>query len=287
MPVTQHRFRCVPPVRIRLVVSGVSMSIGDVIKDFLCLLDRFLNEEEIHQFLCTHPYFLPGFLDAHTGVFSKVSLGNDFVTDFTFGRHGTAGTSWNLIELERPDYRLFTKAGNISSQLSHAITQVSQWRSWVGRHYAYAEQVLPHMIILNTVIIIGRRESLSKNDLHLLAELNRGSVGREIVTFDRLADNAMHISQWMDLDRVSSALTFQELKEGRFRHHTLDMPWSRSEWRRIENQRGSCWFRTSFLNPETGVEWLKCAVSEDNRCQHPSVSASECPLYPEQLKQEL
>jgi hypothetical protein len=87
------------------------------------------KEEEIHSFLADHPDVLmrwAGVLGSKSAVRSKVSL-HSHVTDFAIGnwRETTSRWEWLLVEIERPQYQLFTKQGDPTRELSHAMRQIA------------------------------------------------------------------------------------------------------------------------------------------------------------------
>src|SRR5262245_355668 len=98
---------------------------------YLNLINRIdVSEEDVHQFLVRYPAFLPLLFPYENTVFSKLPLGNQHVVDFAFARENTPGVTWHLIEIEKPQDRLFTKSGNPSAALSHGLRQILDWKTW-------------------------------------------------------------------------------------------------------------------------------------------------------------
>jgi hypothetical protein len=129
-------------------------------------------------------------------VIPKKRLGSEHVTDFLIGQKDSSGYDWQAVELESPKAKMFTKRGDATKELNHAIGQILDWRSWLSRNQSYAArpttdhglgltEISPN---LSGLILIGRRE---KN--------NRGAARRrrmmeeldiDIHSYDYLADNA-------------------------------------------------------------------------------------------------
>lgn len=71
-------------------------------------------------------------------VLPKARLGNQYVTDFIIGDRDSGGRRWIAVELESPKRGMFTRAGDPSRPLSHAIRQILDWRDWLTENHAYA-----------------------------------------------------------------------------------------------------------------------------------------------------
>lgn len=163
--------------------------------------DRYLKlirsprvpEEVVHQFLVEHPALLPLWFPWQNVVFSKLPLGNQHISDFSFARQNTPGVTWHLIEIERPEYRLFTKSGNPTAKLTHALRQAHDWMTWFIENRDYIVRTFPFVDLVKNyglwrpemVVVIGRRSDMSDRDRKLLQRLSEQV---RIVSFDRLAD---------------------------------------------------------------------------------------------------
>jgi hypothetical protein len=92
------------------------------------------REEDIQRFLTKKPLLLLQHLGGWHGrwVIPKKKLGAEHITDFVIGSKSSPGFRWVAVELESPKAKMFTKAGNPTAQLTHAIKQIQDWRSWIG-----------------------------------------------------------------------------------------------------------------------------------------------------------
>ena len=164
-----------------------------LVDDFTELLDSDPAEEQVHEFLAAHEDILLRW--SHSSgekkiLHSKISL-HKYVPDFAVGnfRMTTNRWEWNLIEIERPSFRLFTNKGDPTSELTHALRQVADWRSWIQNNIQYARTVLRDIIPLcDAAVIIGRRDAVTENDRDRLEMLQIQSPGVRITTFDSLID---------------------------------------------------------------------------------------------------
>jgi hypothetical protein len=125
------------------------------------------REEDIQSFLRDHPALLIQYLGGGHGrwVIPKQRLGAEHVTDFLIADRDSIGMRWTAVELESPRKAMFTKAGDPSSVLVHAVRQILNWREWLSTNRAYAVQSRDdHGLGLEGIdanlaglIIIGRR----------------------------------------------------------------------------------------------------------------------------------
>lgn len=157
------------------------------------LLDSGAGEEALHVFLKQHPAALMrwcGVSGSPSRLISKASL-HSHVTDFAVGewRHTTSRWQWTLVELERPEFRMFTKAGDPAHELSHALRQIADWRAWIQANMHFARTLLPDVVPLCPAgIIIGRRALVDASDQDRLEMLQIMSQGVRISTYDALLD---------------------------------------------------------------------------------------------------
>jgi hypothetical protein len=190
---------------------------------FKKIIENKPSENIIQSFLETHPIILlhamlDGFYPAastRSALFTKVQLGAEFQTDFAYCNHNSSGVWWTFIELERPDLLMFTKNGNPSKYLTHAIRQVLDWQSWLVDHVEYAKSELSGLfdtetrnhLYLNTfrrppnaIIVIGRRNDLTTDMNRRRMQLCIENPRLEIMTYDRLFDD-----YWVDKEEVINA----------------------------------------------------------------------------------
>lgn len=211
--------------------------------DFEKLLEEGDNEEAVHQFLNNNRWIL-GFISERTGygygefmVESKFKLADSFVTDFVMlgfvYENDPRPIIW-FIEIERPRMPLFTKNGDPSSGLTHAIRQVQNWKQWVQLNRSYLHSRIIQMVVEDSgltasiakyirvlrrgssiaerlahgmreyyFVVAGRRTSMTVANRLLLAQMNQDLQGIGIFTYDsileRLLAKATHgwpVQEW-------------------------------------------------------------------------------------------
>src|SRR5437588_1095783 len=186
------------------------------INKFSRLLDIEADEQRIHKFLANHSYFFNRLirLNGKSPLYSKVRLGNDYEVDFAFFDSGSVGPEWHLVEIERATVSLFTRSGNPSAALTHAIQQIQNWQSWVHDNLDYARQLMPLIEYPLGCIFMGRRSDITQDDQKRLRHLlytHRQSL--EIHTLDWFIDSARSV--WREGWRIpNKALSHSDLKRG-------------------------------------------------------------------------
>lgn len=163
-------------------------------------IDYAKREEDIQQFLQSHPKFLIQHLAGGHGrwVLPKQKLGAEHVTDFLIAHKHSFGYEWEAVELESPLRPMFNKNGDPSQYLNHAIRQILDWRAWLKSNQPYASRLKSeHGLGLTDIdsnvkglILIDRRASINEETnsrrRQLVQEMNI-----EIHTYDYLLQ-ALH-----------------------------------------------------------------------------------------------
>jgi hypothetical protein len=160
-------------------------------------LDSAKREEDIQQFLQANPKYLIQHLGGGHGrwIIPKQRLGAQHVTDFLIGERDSMGFRWQAVELESPGAKMFTKSGNPSAPLTHAIRQIQDWRMWLAANQNYAArdrgedglgltEIHPD---IEGLIIMGRRATELDQTRRLRRQMGR-DLKIEIHTFDYLLD---------------------------------------------------------------------------------------------------
>lgn len=155
------------------------------------------GERDLQRVIEQHPRLLVHNLSAQMGwVIPQKRLGSEHVTDFLIAEKLSPGFYWQAVEIESPKAPLFTKSGDPSRQLTHAIRQIHDWRAWITSNQAYAsrpkgesglglQDISPR---LPGLILIGRRgatnPATNARRREMMADLRI-----EIRTYDSLLDD--------------------------------------------------------------------------------------------------
>ncbi|MCB9915236.1 MAG: DUF4263 domain-containing protein [Planctomycetes bacterium] len=185
------------------------------VERFKRALDNATREADLQRALEAEPMLLVQNLTGGHGrwVIPLQRLGAEYVTDFVVGQKDSMGFSWTAIELESPLVPMFTKQGDPSHQLTHAIRQVQDWRTWLKTNQNYAARSraenglgLTHISpSLEGLILIGRRvaldEATNPRRRQMCEDLNI-----QIHTYDWLVEISTTRAEW--------ATSFRERQRG-------------------------------------------------------------------------
>ncbi len=179
-----------------LVKKLTPRQVEDDAQEYAGLLDAQATEAKVHEFLASHSYFFNGVIRLYgcSPLYSKIRLGSEYEVDFVCFDSGSYGPEWRLIEIEGPNKRLFTKSGQPSADLLHAIQQVRDWHTWIHDNLDYARKVMPQIEYPLGYVFVGRRSELSSSDRKKLCRLaydNRALL--KIHTLDRFEGMARSV----------------------------------------------------------------------------------------------
>ena len=167
--------------------AAARQALAKILKDYKTLLDSNPDREEVLQcFLRDNPSLLcPTF----TKMWPKLSLGS-YTTDFVFQE---AAGDYLLVELERPDHRLFIKNGDASSKLNHAKGQILDWKRYIEDNLSTVKNELGLAGIStnpNSLIVIGRSHSLFPENIRKLVSIENQCPKVKIMTYDDVYENS-------------------------------------------------------------------------------------------------
>lgn len=168
-------------------------------------LEQATREQDLQELFEARPILLAQLLGGGHGrwVLPRKRFGAEFVPDFVVGERSSEGFRWQLIELENPRARMFTKGGDPTHQLTHAIRQVKTWRAWLVHNQNYAARlrsdnglgltdISPNS---SALIIIGRRRATSADTNSLRRQMTADD-GIEIHSYDYLLEAAEGRVAW-------------------------------------------------------------------------------------------
>jgi hypothetical protein len=168
------------------------------------------REEDIQKIITEIPLLLVQHLHGGGGrwVLPKKRLGVEYVTDFIIGERHSFGFDWVAVELESPKVKMFTTKGDPTKELTHAIRQIQDWRTWIKNNRDYAIREINKQGLGLTdidsnipgLILIGRRKDVDKSTDELRRQMVQDS---KIVihTYDYLIDSAKSRVEWCEKER--------------------------------------------------------------------------------------
>jgi hypothetical protein len=196
---------------------------GREIAVFENALNYARDESDMQRLIEANPRILIQHFAVGRGAWFKPKqrLGSEYEADFLIAQQGSGGLIWYAVELERPQAMLFTKKGDPSAALTHALRQISDWREWLSQNRGYAARsreqdglgLIDIHPELDGLIIMGRGADI---DTRMTARRRRlaRDYRVEIETYDWLLSEARERfeSRQTDLARAANDIkTWQEL----------------------------------------------------------------------------
>lgn len=168
------------------------------IDELVSIIENSDKEEDVQQFLQSHPTILTHYLRGH-GKYCvpKKSLGGMFIPDFVLADLSSLGLSWYIVELKNPKARMFNEDGHVSKYLNDALQQIRDYRDWLKNNLNEARNLRQDKGLgligiepeLECLILIGRRRDLDEDLLDTRRRMNR-EINGEIRTYDWLIEQA-------------------------------------------------------------------------------------------------
>ena len=148
------------------------------------LADEDPREQALHEFLMSCPIILGANWDI---VESEVRFGASYRADLVL-RANRAMPTVRLVELERPNHRLFTKSLREAHEVTHAVQQVNDWIRYCRQHPEDPVIGASHGVSPDGLIVIGRSRYLTERERVTLAHNNQGR-DVKVITYDELLDD--------------------------------------------------------------------------------------------------
>lgn len=127
-----------------------------LLRDFSGLIQSNEREEVYQQCFQDHPVLIDPLASR---IIPKQKLGLELVTDFVVERHDQ---KYIVLEIERPQDKIFTGDNDITARFSHAFGQIVDFQAWVDANIAYAQKLLPRISSPQGLLIMGRRTELTQ-----------------------------------------------------------------------------------------------------------------------------
>jgi ppGpp synthetase/RelA/SpoT-type nucleotidyltranferase len=145
------------------------------------------EKRDVHGFINSHSFLLFPNPDAVTSEV-PIGLGTEFRIDFLVQR---PDGSYLLVEIENPQAALFTKSGDFSAALNHALRQVEDWQEWIEANLPTVERYFPGIRAPEAWVVIGRARGLADAEKRRLVRRNINMRGRVALrTYDDVLRDA-------------------------------------------------------------------------------------------------
>lgn len=176
---------------------------ADEIERLREVLDAAEDEKPIQQFLESRRQVLTALLGgSFRYCLPRPRLADRYVPDFLISDVNSLGVSWVLVELETPQSSVTIANGSQLDQVARkGVTQVEQWREWLGQHLAQARRprrdadglglfdIRPES---DGLVLVGRRALLHANEEAVRERIwEKGRI--QVHTYDWLLDQLVGV----------------------------------------------------------------------------------------------
>ncbi|GGZ94354.1 Shedu anti-phage system protein SduA domain-containing protein [Algibacter mikhailovii] len=93
--------------------------------------------------------------------FAEVSFAGKMRCDFAWLNDNSGGPEWVLVEIEKPKMKLFSKNGDPSAELNHAVEQVKSWDRYFRENPSEKSRIFGAVSRFKYILVAGSREDWS------------------------------------------------------------------------------------------------------------------------------
>ncbi|MCD6003832.1 DUF4263 domain-containing protein [Halomonas sp. IOP_6] len=159
------------------------------------------SEVELLSILKKNSFLFHSLYERKFGIqpnFSEVPFGSKFRCDFCWLNDNSDGPEWVLVEIEKPNMKLFNKSGDPSSALNHAIEQVKSWDRYFQQQPAEKNRVFGAVSRFRYVLVAGRRSDWQSKEAAQWRSHHNESSNIEIHSTDVFYDAVEHYAKFKD-----------------------------------------------------------------------------------------
>lgn len=91
-------------------------------------------------------------------AFHEVMLGQKFRCDFVWLNDNSDGPEWVLVEIEKPNLKLFKRDGKPTMELNNAIEQVRSWERYFFDNPNEKKRIFGAVAKFRYILVIGNKE---------------------------------------------------------------------------------------------------------------------------------
>lgn len=90
--------------------------------------------------------------------FAEISFGGKFRCDFAWLNDNSGGPEWVLVEVEKPEMKLFTKKNEPTFELNHSIEQVKSWDRYFKGNPLEKKRIFGAVSKFRFILVAGKKE---------------------------------------------------------------------------------------------------------------------------------
>ncbi|MEC4054568.1 Shedu anti-phage system protein SduA domain-containing protein [Myroides odoratimimus] len=122
------------------------------------------SEIELLQIIKANSFLLYELYSRKWGIqpsFHEINFGSKLRCDFAWLNDNSDGPEWVLLEIEKPKMKLFTKKGEPSAELNHAIEQVKTWQRYFEENPLEKKRIFGAVARFRFILVAGSKEDWS------------------------------------------------------------------------------------------------------------------------------
>jgi len=159
------------------------------------------SEVELLKILKHNSFLFSRIYSRNYGIqpnFAEVPFGTLHRCDFCWLNDNSDGPEWVLVEIEKPNMRLFNRTGDPSAELNHAIEQVKSWERYFLRFPAEKARIFGAVARFRYVLVAGRRADWKFKNAAIWRSHHNGTSNIEIHSSDVFYDAIEHYTKSED-----------------------------------------------------------------------------------------
>jgi len=105
--------------------------------------------------------------------FTEISFDGKLRCDFAWLNDNSDGPEWVLVEIEKPQIKLFIKDGNPSGELNRAIEQVRRWDRYFSENPDAKRRIFGAVAKFRYILVAGHDDWLTEDAINWRSHFNR------------------------------------------------------------------------------------------------------------------
>ncbi|MFI8033134.1 Shedu anti-phage system protein SduA domain-containing protein [Acinetobacter sp. ABJ_C3_5] len=125
--------------------------------------NAFINNSEVEllELIRQNSFLLYELYSRKFGIqpaFHEINFGGVFRCDFAWLNDNSCGPEWVLVEIEKPNMRIFTKKKEPSSELNHAIEQIKSWQRYFDEYPHEKKRIFGAVAKFRYILVAGNQK---------------------------------------------------------------------------------------------------------------------------------
>ncbi len=145
------------------------------------------SETLLLNLLKKNSFLLSEIYDRHFGIrpnFNEVSFGDTYRCDFCWLNDNSDGAEWVIVEIEKPKMKLFTKQGEPTSELNHAIEQIKSWQRYFDKFPSEKSRIFGAVSRFRWILVAGDKNDWLNHEALAWREHNNRTTNIEVRSSD-------------------------------------------------------------------------------------------------------